>query len=108
MMPLKAFYSALPANRTREPSRAGGILLAYREDPSFFAVGQALGLHHQTVQRCVERAVAAQERLIGDGDVLSADDVGAGRVAHGRRHGTAQPINEHIFNSPVSITIGRR
>ena len=35
-----------------------GILLAYREDPSFFAVGRALGLHHQTVQRCVERAVA--------------------------------------------------
>ena len=34
------------------------ILLAYREDPSFFAVGQALGLHHQTVQRCVERAAA--------------------------------------------------
>src|SRR4030081_2520137 len=34
------------------------ILLVYREDPSFFAVGQALGLHHQTVQRCVERAVA--------------------------------------------------
>src|SRR4051794_35713372 len=33
------------------------ILLAYREDPSFFAVGRALGLHHQTVQRCVERAV---------------------------------------------------
>ena len=24
----------------------------------FFAVGQALGLHHQTVQRCVEKAVA--------------------------------------------------
>src|SRR5438477_12833129 len=34
------------------------ILLAYREDPSFFGVGQALGLHHHTVQRCVERAVA--------------------------------------------------
>src|SRR6202163_3348432 len=33
------------------------ILLAYREDPSFFAVGRALGLHHQTVQRCVERAL---------------------------------------------------
>jgi hypothetical protein len=27
-----------------------------REDLSFFAVGRALGLHHQTVQRCVERA----------------------------------------------------
>ena len=33
-------------------------MLAYREDPSFFAVGRALGLHHQTVQHCVERAVA--------------------------------------------------
>src|SRR5436190_20864770 len=33
------------------------ILLAYREDPSFFAVARAFGLHHQTVQRCVERAV---------------------------------------------------
>jgi transposase len=32
--------------------------LAYRKDPSFFAVGQALGVHHQTVQRCVERALA--------------------------------------------------
>src|SRR6266850_2448998 len=34
------------------------MLLAYSEDPSFFAVGRALGVHHQTVQRCVERAVA--------------------------------------------------
>jgi transposase len=34
------------------------MLLAYRQDPSFFAVGRALGVHHQTVQRCVERAVA--------------------------------------------------
>src|SRR4249919_1962714 len=34
------------------------MLLAYRENPSFFAVGQRLGAHHQTVQRCVERAVA--------------------------------------------------
>ena len=31
------------------------ILLAYREKPSFFGVGQRLGRHHQTVQRCVER-----------------------------------------------------
>ena len=34
------------------------MLLAYREDPSFFAVGRAMGVHHQTVQRCVERASA--------------------------------------------------
>jgi transposase len=34
------------------------MLLAYREDPSFFLVGRKLGVHHQTVQRCVERALA--------------------------------------------------
>jgi transposase len=47
-------------SRTEPASRVerARILLAYREDLSFFAVSQALGLHHQTVQRCVERAVA--------------------------------------------------
>jgi transposase len=51
---------AMAQSRTEPASRVerARILLAYREDPSFFAVGQALGLHHQTVQRCVERAVA--------------------------------------------------
>ena len=34
------------------------ILLTYQENPSFFAVGQTVGVHHQTVQRCVERAIA--------------------------------------------------
>src|ERR1700730_13342176 len=34
------------------------MLLAYHRKPSFFAVGQKLGVHHQTVQRCVERALA--------------------------------------------------
>ena len=43
-----------PANRV-ERAR---MLLAYREDPSYYAVGRALGVHHQTVQRCVERAIA--------------------------------------------------
>jgi transposase len=28
----------------------------YRDDPSFFAVGHLLGVHHQTVQGCIERA----------------------------------------------------
>jgi transposase len=48
-------------SRTEPASRVerAQILLAYREDPSFFAVGRALGVHHQTVQRCVERAVAS-------------------------------------------------
>jgi Homeodomain-like domain len=34
------------------------ILLAYRKNPSFFAVGRTVGVHHQTAQRCVERALA--------------------------------------------------
>lgn len=33
-------------------------LLACRKEPSFFAVSRALGLHHQTAQRSIERAVA--------------------------------------------------
>src|SRR6201987_6535515 len=55
-----ASLSALSRSRTEPASRVARaqMLLAYRENPSFFAVGRALGVHHQTVQRCVERAVA--------------------------------------------------
>jgi transposase len=52
---------ALIARSRTEPAgrvERARMLLAYREDPSFFAVGRAFGVHHQTVQRCVERAVA--------------------------------------------------
>jgi Winged helix-turn helix len=60
---------SIAQSRTEPASRAerARILLAYREDPSFFAVGRALGLHHQTVQRCVERAVA-------EGPMAALDD----------------------------------
>src|SRR5215470_10320849 len=55
-----AALCAIARSRTEPAIRVerARILLAYRENPSFFAVGQALGVHHQTVQRCVERAVA--------------------------------------------------
>jgi transposase len=55
-----ARLTSIARSRTEAASRVerARILLAYREDPSFFAVGRALGLHHQTVQRCVERALA--------------------------------------------------
>jgi transposase len=33
------------------------ILLAYHADPSTYAVGEAVGVTHQTVQRCLDRAV---------------------------------------------------
>ena len=60
---------SIAQSRTEPASRVerARILLAYREDPSFYAVGQALGLHHQTVQRCVERAVA-------EGPMAALDD----------------------------------
>jgi transposase len=47
-------------SRTEPASRVerAQMLLAYRDNPSFFAVGQRLGVHHQTVQRCIERALA--------------------------------------------------
>jgi transposase len=60
---------SIAQSRTEPASRVerARILLAYREDPSFFAVGRALGLHHQTVQRCVERAVV-------EGPMAALDD----------------------------------
>ncbi len=55
----RAKLRSIAQSRTEPASRVerARILLAYREYLSFFAVGRALGLHHQTVQRCVERAV---------------------------------------------------
>ena len=51
---------SIARSRTESASRVerARMLLAYREDPSFFAVGHSMGVHHQTVQRCVERALA--------------------------------------------------
>jgi transposase len=43
------------------------MLLAYQQTPSFFAVSRALGVHHQTVQHCIERAV-------GCGPMAALDD----------------------------------
>lgn len=60
---------SITRSRTEPASRVerARILLSYWENSSFFAVGQALGLHHQTVQRCVERAVA-------EGPMAALDD----------------------------------
>jgi len=52
-----------PASRV---SRAA-MLLAYHDTPSFFGVAKRLGVHHQTVQRCIERAES-------DGPVAALDD----------------------------------
>src|SRR5882672_2795446 len=51
---------AVSRSRTEPASRVqrAQMLLAYRENPSFFAVAQRVGVHHQTVQRCIDRALA--------------------------------------------------
>ena len=51
---------AISRSRTERASRVARaqMLLSYRETPSFFTVGRRLGVHHQTVQRCIERAMA--------------------------------------------------
>ena len=55
-----AQLTSVSRSRTERASRVerARMLLTYREIPSFFAVAQRLGGHHQTVQRCVERALA--------------------------------------------------
>jgi hypothetical protein len=83
------------------------MLLIYRENRPFSATGRRLGVHHQTVQRCVERPVAygplaaLDDRLRqglagfsgvrqGQGARLPAravDDTTAG--LHARQHGPA-------------------
>ncbi|HWN48870.1 MAG TPA: helix-turn-helix domain-containing protein, partial [Xanthobacteraceae bacterium] len=51
---------AVSRSRTEPASRVqrAQMLLAYRENASFFAVAQRVGVHYQTVQRCIERALA--------------------------------------------------
>jgi transposase len=50
---------AIARSRTEWACRAqrARILLAYHADPSTYAVGETVGVTHQTVQRCLDRAV---------------------------------------------------
>jgi transposase len=51
--------AAIARSRTEPASRVerARILLRYRDDPSSYGVGRAVGVTHQTVRRCVARAV---------------------------------------------------
>src|ERR1700690_4203782 len=59
----------LARSRTEPASRVerARMLLAYRETPSFYAVGRTIGVTQQTVERCVRRA----EKL---GVIVARDD----------------------------------
>jgi transposase len=50
---------SIARSRTEPASRVerARILLRYRDDPSHYAVGRAVGVTHQTVQRCLARAL---------------------------------------------------
>ena len=54
-----ARLEAIARSRTEPACRVerARILLAYRADPSAYAVGEAIGVTHQTVLRCLDRAV---------------------------------------------------
>jgi transposase len=54
-----AQLETIARSRTEPASRVerARILLAYRADPSSTAVGERIGVTHQTVQRCLRRAV---------------------------------------------------
>lgn len=64
-----AVLKTIARSRTEAAGRVerARVLLAYPRDPSFYAVGQAMGLHHQRVQRYVERAKS-------DGAIAALDD----------------------------------
>ena len=53
-----ARLQSIARSRTEPASRVerARILLRYRDDPSHYAVGRAVGVTHQTVQRCLARA----------------------------------------------------
>ena len=53
-----AKLQSIARSRTEPASRVerARILLGYRDDPSLYAVGRAVGVTHQTVQRCLARA----------------------------------------------------
>ena len=54
-----AQLEAIARSRTAPASwvERARILLAYQSDPSTYAVGEAVGVTHQTVKRCLDRAV---------------------------------------------------
>src|ERR1700752_5330310 len=81
-------------SRTEPASRVdrARMLLAYRENASFFAVAHALGVHHQTVQRCVERAVAYGPMAAPDDRPRSEGDPWA--RFFGRATSRVRPLSE--------------
>src|SRR5216683_2092874 len=90
------------------------VLLAYRQDPSFYAVGQALGMHHQKVQRYIERAKAEGARRAcppgqGADDHRRGQDVGGGvGLPEGEGVGLSACFFYNATAAPQSYTLSLR
>ena len=79
-----AALAAISRSRTEPASRVerARMLLSYRKESSFFAVGRTMGVHHQTVQRCVEWAAGLRSDGRARGSATTrqaADDHGRGQ-----------------------------
>ena len=113
--------TALSRSRTEPAGRVRGqrMLLGYREKPSFFAVGRRLGVHHQTVERCVERAMAYGALAALDDRPRSgqgADDHAGGQGLvgiFGLRQGqgarlSARTVDDTAFGPIMRASVDRR
>jgi hypothetical protein len=98
--------TALSRSRTDPASRVSRarMLLAYRERLSFFAVGQRLGVHHQTVQRCVERGVWPA----GGPRRPTATGQGAGDHAGGQGLAGISGVRQGQRSTRIRMSCGRR
>src|SRR5277367_4811331 len=102
-----AMLVTITRSRT-EPARRverARMLLAYREDPSFFAVAHALGVHHLTVQRCVERALAYG---LMAALVIARDRARSRRLPPRPRHGWCRWPAARRRNWAIRTNCGRR
>src|SRR5271166_180472 len=103
-----AALRAIARSRTEPAGRVerARMLLAYREDPSYFAVGRAVGAHHQTVQRCVERALACRPMAALDDRPRPGRE--ATLTAPRPRHGLSTSPAARPRNSAIPTNCGRR
>jgi len=101
-----AALHAVARSRTETTSRVeqARMLLAYREDSSFFAVGRAMGVHHQTVQRCFELALACGPLAVarpGAADHRRGQGMGCGsRLPQGQRTRLSSRIVDDATSRP--------
>ncbi len=94
---------AIARSRTEPACRVerARILLAYRSDPSAYAVGAAIGVTHQTVQRCLDRAARLGTMVVLDASMLGVHTEPRSAFSKGAAAGSAgrSPITPSASNA---------